>query len=245
LAVIGSETPPQMSDGDRVLWVRIADCCPADAPVPKYSDPSMANPGQPTQPAVDRTSRRFDEMREVGDGHAGGRRESYTATKRNRIGNWAEAGDLRVRIGPEILLDSVTYASQSPDYYLIVKSVSIRNDGRYSLNLEEVRLGSCAPHLVVGGDLHPITPPQPEFMNRCGIMDLLRRQGISYGDIEPGQNVQLAPGHTITLAFVYSLSSPMLAEGEVSFRFWAVEVLEDGDARDYGGSTFILGARTR
>jgi len=169
----------------------------------------------------------------------------YRTNKRYHIGNWADAGDLQVRIAPEIYLDSVTYAQQSPDYYLIAESVTIRNWGQHALNLEEVRLGSCAPDLVTGGYLKPITPPQPEFGYRCGIMELLRKHGVNYNDIEPGRNVRLVPGESITLAFVYSLSNPDVVRGELSFRFWAVEVLEDGDVRDNGGSTFIYRGAAR
>jgi hypothetical protein len=210
----------------------------------KWSEQPDEASGEAAQSLVQRREKQWHPS-EVGNDGTDDRADNTDVSKRYSIGSWAEAGDLGVRIAPEVFLDSVIYANQSPDYYLIVKSVSLKNNGRFALNLEEVRLGSCAPDLAVGGYLKAITPPQPEFAYRCGIMDLLRSHGIRYSDIEPGQNVQLAPGRTVTLAFVYSLSSPGIVEDEISFRLWAVEVLEDGDVRDGGGSTLIVGGRAQ
>jgi hypothetical protein len=174
-------------------------------------------------------------------GRSNKHRSKYTETRRYPIDVWGEAGDLEVRVSAEIILDSLVYQNCSPDYYLIVRSMSLRNWGRYKLNLEELRTGCC--HLSLASGQIPNTPPQPEFFVRQGVMQMLARHGIGMKDIDPGRNAVLATGNSVRLAVVYSLGGGAVRDEEVNFKFPAVEVLPDGEAEDRGGTTYFIGGR--
>ncbi|MCX6844696.1 MAG: formylglycine-generating enzyme family protein [candidate division WOR-3 bacterium] len=175
-------------------------------------------------------------------GNPGGeqRGSKYRETRRYQIGAWGEAGDLEVCVSPEIILDSLVYQNRSPDYYLIARSMTLRNWGQSRLNLEELRTGPC--HLCLASGQVPNTPPQPEFF-RHGIMEMLARHGIGMKGIDPGRNAVLATGSSVQLAVVYSLGGSAVRDEEVDFKFPAIEVLPDGDAADCGGTTYFIGGR--
>ncbi|MCS7134340.1 MAG: hypothetical protein NZ889_00575 [Candidatus Pacearchaeota archaeon] len=170
--------------------------------------------------------------------------EKYNTNKEYHYWEEAEYGDLKIEI-PKIEVDSVVTIHNTTRY--LFAHVKITNNGKYPLNLDEIRKGKCLPYLV--GVSRPITVnPTSRFQitGRYGLEELLKKRGLI--DMVWVYDDKLYPDETLPLILIYPIPRDEFENLKITgikFKVFAEEIQKDGNTYIHEGKTIIKGHQIR